>query len=63
MAILKYKDIKKMNEKDKESKIKELKLALIKNKVSSSTKTKNKEIKKAIARVLTFNRINKSVDK
>jgi len=63
MAVLKYKDLQKMNEKDRTEKIKELKLGLIKNKVSSSTKIKNKEIKKAIARVLTFNRINKSVEK
>jgi ribosomal protein L29 len=63
MAVLKYKDAKKMSEKDREEKLKELKFGLIKNRVSSSTKTKNKEIKKAVARILTFNRINRSADK
>jgi ribosomal protein L29 len=63
MTILKNKDVKKMTEKDREGKLKELRYQLIKNKVASSTKIKNKEIKKAIARVLTFNRLNKSAEK
>jgi len=54
MATLKFNDIKKMTEKDREKKIKEFKLELIKAKVGKQgNKTKN--IKKIIARILTFN--------
>jgi len=58
MATLKIKDIEKMSEKERQGKLKELKMELIKNKVSSKSKLKPKEIKKAIARLLTFNRSN-----
>ena len=61
MAILKAKDIAKMSEKERQEKLKDLKMELIKNKVSTKSKLKAKEIKKAIARLLTFNRLNKSV--
>jgi len=55
MAVLKKKDIKNMNEKERKQKINELKLELIKRKSDSSkqSKIKTKEIKKAIARLLT----------
>ncbi len=58
MAILKPKDIAKMSEKERQDKLKDLKMELIKNKVSSKGKLKAKEIKKATARLLTFNRLN-----
>ena len=58
MAILKSKDIAKMSGKERQSKLKDLKMELIKNKVSAKGKLKPKEIKKAIARILTFNRLN-----
>lgn len=60
MAILKSKDISRMSEKEIKDKIKDLKLELIKNKISSGKggKLKTKEIKKTIARLLTFNRLN-----
>ncbi len=62
MAILKAKDISKISEKERQEKLKDLKMEIIKNKVASkSGKIKTKEIKKAIARLLTFNRLNKSV--
>ena len=57
MALLKLKDLKNMSKEDREKKLKELKLELVKAKVSA-TKTgssKIKEIKKIIARILTFN--------
>lgn len=57
MAILKYKDIEKMNEKERVSKLNDLKRELIKTKVTgakSGTKVNIKEIKKAIAKMLTF---------
>ena len=62
MAVLKMKDIKKMNEKEKEDKLKELQLELIKARVNASKGSNNKirEIKKAISRILTLNTKNKS---
>ncbi len=61
MGILKNKEISRMSEKEINEKLEELKLELIKSKVTSSKsgKTKIKEIKKTIARLLTFNRQNK----
>ncbi len=57
MASLKTKDIKNMSKGDREKKLKELKLELIKSKVGASKtgSSKIKEIKKIIARILTFN--------
>jgi len=52
MAILKFKDIKNMQENQREEKLKELKLELIKQKTGKENKVKAKEIKKAIARLL-----------
>jgi ribosomal protein L29 len=61
MAILKVKEIAKMHEKERDEKIKELKMELIKNHINSAKggKVKTKEIKRTIARLLTFNRLNK----
>ena len=61
MAILKSKDIVKMSEKEKHEKLKDLKMELIKNKIDAK-KLKPKEIKKAIARLLTFNKLNQPVE-
>jgi len=61
MSILKAKDIAKMSEKERQEKLKDLKMELIKNKIDAK-KLKPKEIKKAIARLLTFNKLNKSVE-
>ena len=64
MAILKAKDISKMNSKEIDSKLKDLKMELIKEKVNASKggKLKIREIKRTIARLHTFNRLNKSVE-
>jgi ribosomal protein L29 len=61
MAIIKNKEILKMSEKEIQEKINELKMELIKEKVASTKggKLKTREIKKTIARLLTFDRINK----
>lgn len=61
MSILKAKDIKKLSNQDREEKMKELKLELVKKNVAAnkSSKMKAKEIKKAIARILTINTQNK----
>ena len=58
MATLKYKDIEKMSEKERQEKLKDLSMESIKNKASDKGKLKAKEIKKTIARLLTFSRLN-----
>ena len=64
MAILKNKDIGKMTNREREEKIKDLKMELLKEKVDLGKGGKNKirEIKKTIARFLTFNQLNKLVE-
>jgi|TARA_Y100000310_G_scaffold122529_1_gene121228 ribosomal protein L29 len=61
MAILKAKDISKMSEKEINEKINDLKLELIKNQINSGKggKLKTNEIKRTVARLLTFNRLKK----
>lgn len=62
MATLKFKDIVKMGEKERQEKLKDLKLELIKSSVSANkTNAKSKEIKRAIARLFTFNNSNQRV--
>ena len=63
MAILKAKDISKMSEKEINDKIKDLKLELVKNQITSGKggKLKTNEIKRTIARLLTFNNQKKEV--
>lgn len=56
MASLKFKEIKKMGKEERERKLKELKLELVKSKANPSKKgPKIKEIKKIIARILSLN--------
>jgi len=60
---MKYKEIKKLSKQDREKKLKELKLELVKSKVnvSKTGSAKVKAIKKIIARILTLNNLeNKS---
>jgi len=56
MAILRSKNIAKMTQKERESKLKELKLELIKANVTAnkSGKIRIKELKRTIAKLLTF---------
>lgn len=55
MTLLKYKDIKKMDNKQIEEKIKSLKFELIKSSVvANKSNAKTKEIKRAIARLMTY---------
>ncbi len=55
MALLKYKDIGKMAQKDLEEKLKELKFSLTKSNVTANkANAKTKEIKRAIARLITY---------
>ncbi|MBS3081464.1 50S ribosomal protein L29 [Candidatus Pacearchaeota archaeon] len=56
MALLKSKDVSKMDSKSRSEKLKDLKMELIKSKVGThKATTKTKEIKRAIARINTFN--------
>ncbi len=59
MAILRVKEIEKMHKEEIEEKIKELKFEMIKEKANAhkSGKTKIKEIKKTIARLLTLGKL------
>ena len=61
MALLKTKDIKKMNKEELNKKLKELNLELVKSKANASKggSSKIRETKKIIARILTFNSLNK----
>jgi ribosomal protein L29 len=57
MALLRFKDMEKMNESERETKLKELKFELAKSGVTANkANAKTKEIKRAISRVLTFNK-------
>jgi ribosomal protein L29 len=57
MALLKNKDIAKMDAKEKESKLKELRFELVKSGVTANkANAKTKEIKRAISRLITFNK-------
>lgn len=58
MAILRAKDIKSMSVQDRNLKIKELKFELVKAGVTSQKgKAKTKELRRTIARLLTFNKM------
>jgi len=55
--------MKKMTEKERESKLKDLRLELIKaNVTANKTNAKNKEIRRTIARILTFNNSKREVN-
>ena len=55
MAVLKAKEVAKLTDKERKDKLKELKMELIRaNVTANKTNAKTKEIKRAIARILTF---------
>ena len=56
MAILRSKEISKMSDKEREEKLKELKMELIRANVAANKtgKIKIKEIRRTIAKLLTF---------
>lgn len=59
MSILKAKEIGKMGLQDRQEKLKELKFSLLRSNVAANKSSgKTKEIKKAIARLLTYSRAN-----
>jgi len=60
MAVLKQKEIIKMAEKERNQKLLELKLELVKaNVTANKTNAKTKEIKRAISRLITFSKSSK----
>ncbi len=64
MAILKFKDIKKMSSQEIKEKLKELKIGLVKGSVTANkANAKTKEIKRAISRLLTFNNLEGKLKK
>lgn len=61
MAILKSKDIKKMNAGEIEEKIKQLKFELIKGSTTANkAQSRTKELKRALARLYTYIKFSKS---
>jgi ribosomal protein L29 len=55
MVLLRSKDIIKMDEKERTNKLKDLRMELVKaNVAANKTNSKTKEIKRAIARLITF---------
>lgn len=57
MAAARAKDIAKLSEKDRNEKLQELRMELIRGTVTANkAKAKTKEIKRAIARIHTFNK-------
>ncbi len=62
MAVLKINDVKGMRREEREEKLKELQIELIKKTapLGRGGKIKNKEIKKAIARILTLHHAQKT---
>jgi ribosomal protein L29 len=62
---MKYKDITKMSNEEREKKLKELKIELIKSKTKATNTagSNTREIKKTIAKILTFNVSNGGIEK
>ena len=57
MATLKSKDVRKLSKSEREKKLKELKMEIIKSKANSAktTSSKAREIRRIIARIHTIN--------
>jgi ribosomal protein L29 len=62
---MKYKEITKMNKEEREKKMKDLKIELVKShaKASKAGNSSTKQIKKTIAKILTFNASKGGVEK
>jgi ribosomal protein L29 len=59
MALLRSSEVKKMSQKDRDEKLKELRFSLMRSQVTANKSSgKAKEIKRAIARILTFSNAN-----
>jgi ribosomal protein L29 len=62
---MKYKELKNMNKEDREKKMTDLKIELVKSRARSAKagNSSTKQIKKEIAKILTFNASKGGVDK
>lgn len=61
MSTLKHTDAKKMNQQDRDAKLKELKIELVRSNVTAQkSNAKHRQIKKSIARLLTLANSTKS---
>jgi hypothetical protein len=57
MTLLRMKEVRSMSDKDREEKLKALQLELVKAGVAANrTTAKTKEIKRAISRLISFNK-------
>ena len=64
MTLLRAKDIAKMEKKEREEKLKDFKMELIKaNVTANKTGAKTKEIKRAISRLITFSKSSVKAEK
>ncbi len=64
MAIMKAKDARTMNPDERKKRLQELNFSLIRGKVTANkANSKTKEIKRAIARLLTFANASEEVKK
>jgi len=65
MAILKFKEIKKMSKDERQKKTKELKMELVKAKINASKNkgSRARDIRKIIARLFTMDKFNTTEDK
>lgn len=62
MAIIRAKEVVKMSQQERDSKLSELRLELVKGQVAAKKATaKTKELKRAVARLLTFKSTTKEV--
>jgi ribosomal protein L29 len=62
---MKYKEIIKMNKEDRDKKFRDLRVELVKSrtKTSKTGSSNTKQIKKTIAKILTFNSSKKGIEK
>ena len=64
MAIIKAKEAAKMNDNELNEKLKDLKLELVKSKIAAKKTGKGqREIRRTIARLLTFKKLNEIKNK
>ena len=64
MAVLKSSEVKKMNDKEMEEKMQDLRMELVRaNVTANKSHAKTKELKRAISRILTAMKAKKSQSK
>lgn len=62
MALIRFKEAQKLNDKDRREKLADLRLELVRaNVTANKSKAKTRELKRAIARLLTIKNSSKKV--